>query len=233
MSQPFKLFRLQQIDSQLARANTRLHEIEIALNDNYAFRKAKDFADEKASTLEKARKSLHRAEENVQSQQIKIEQSEATLYSGKVSNPKELQDLQNEVAALKRYLSVLEDRQLEAMISVEEAEGEYKAASLALERARRENTQQQVRLTEEQGELLQEVERLENERQAALDSIPIDDVLMYNELRQKKRGVAVARVIDKTCSACGSTLTASMLQASRSPNKISLCDTCGRILYGG
>ena len=70
---------------------------------------------------------------NVNKQKVKIEQSEASLYSGNVTNPKELQDLQNEAAALKRYLVTLEDRQLEAMLEVETAEQSKQAALDKLE----------------------------------------------------------------------------------------------------
>lgn len=233
MSQPFKLFRLQQIDSQLDKLHTRLRDIEASLNDNLAFRRAKTIAEVKESDLKIARKSLRRAEENVLTQQIKIEQTEATLYSGKVSNPKELQDLHNESAALKRYLNILEDRQLEEMINVEEAEVEFKNAALTLERVRQESAQQKSELSKEQTTLIREVERLNNERQVELNSIPVDVILLYDNLRQKRRGVAVAKVTDNTCSACGSTLTTALRQAAQSPGKLTFCESCGRILYGG
>src|SRR5574338_1554039 len=122
MSQPFKLYRLQQIDSQLDRIRGRLREIEIAMNENAALQEAKRRTAQAEAELEASRKSLHRAEQESQDQRVKIEQTEATLYGGRVHNPKELQDLQNETAALKRYQGVLEDRQLESMLLVEEAE---------------------------------------------------------------------------------------------------------------
>ena len=129
MSQPFKLFRLQQLDSQLDQGRGRLREIEATLNDSAALNQAQERASQAEAGLVTAQKTLNRAEENVQAQQIKIEQTEAALYGGKVRNPKELQDLQNESAALKRFLDTLEERQLEALIAVEEAELLSKAAA--------------------------------------------------------------------------------------------------------
>jgi predicted nucleic acid-binding Zn-ribbon protein len=233
MSHPFKLFRLQQIDSQLDKLHNRLRDIEALLSDNLTFRRAKTVAEVKESNLENARKSLRRAEENVLAQQIKMEQTEVTLYSGKVSNPKELQDLHNESAALKRYLNILEDRQLEEMIRVEEAEVELKDATHILEKVNQESTQLKIELSKEQSSLIQEVERLNYERQVELNSIPSDVILLYENLRQIRRGVAVAKVTDNTCSACGSTLTTALRQAAQSPGKITYCESCGRILYGG
>ena len=129
MSQLSTLYRLQQIDSQLDQANNRLQEIQVALNEDAALKQAQQNHAAAEARLNDERQKLRRAEENVQEQKIKIELNESTLYGGKVHNPKELQDLQKEVAALKKYLGVLEDRQLEAMLVVEEAESDYNKAA--------------------------------------------------------------------------------------------------------
>ena len=233
MSQSFKLFRLQQIDSQLDRIRARLQEIEAALIEDLALRQAQQRAQMADEALGAEQKLLRRAEENVHDQRIKIEQTEATLYGGKVRNPKELQDLQNETAALKRYLSVLEDRQLEVMMTVEQAEAAHQAALADLEEVRELFARQHQDLAAERDVLLMDLARVEAERQAAASSIPAADISLYEKLRQQRRGIAVAKVTDKACSACGSTLNAALLHAARSPNQITRCDMCGRILYGG
>lgn len=233
MSQTFKLFRLQQIDSQLDRIRTRLLEVEAALKEDEALRQAQEHARQAEEALVAEQKVLRKAEDNVRDQRIKIEQTDASLYGGKIRNPKELQDLQNEAAALKRYLSVLEDRQLEAMLAVEEAEAEHQAALDSLEAVNAEFDEKHHDLIEEQTNLLKDLQRGETERQAAISSIPSGDMSLYEVLRQQRRGLAVSKVTDRACSACGSTLNAALLHAARSPNQITRCDMCGRILYGG
>ena len=150
-----------------------------------------------------------------------------------MSNPKELQDLQNESEALKRYLSVLEERQLENMIASEEAENKLKSAQINLEEVTAQFEQQNTDLTQEQADLNQEVERLDTERQAAATGIPQEDIELYDKLRESRGGIAVSKVVEKTCSACGTTLSQALAQSARSPSQISRCDTCGRILYSG
>lgn len=234
MTQPFKLFRLQQIDNQLDRTRARLHEIEVALSEDEALRQAWEQSSAAEQRLQSERKALRHAEENVRDQRVKIEQTEATLYGGKVRNPKELQDLQNEIAALKRYLAVLEDRQLEAMLAEEEALAMHQSATSELERVQVVSTAQHQSLFDEQARLQKDLERTSGERQAAASSIPEADMLLYEKLRQTRRGIAVAKVTpDRACSACGSTLNAVLMDAARNPNQISRCDTCGRILYVG
>jgi hypothetical protein len=233
MSQPFKLYRLQQLDSQLDASRERLREVEIALQEDQELRQAVSQTEEASQGLRKAQKNQGNAEYDVSQQRVKIEQTEATLYGGKVRNPKELQDLQNELAALKRYLVVLEDRQLEAMLEEEQAGEGEKSARQDLAKVRERHALKLAALEEERSHLVKEIANREEERRVAVASIPEADIALYEQLRRDRRGLAVARVSDRACSACGTTLNAMLLQAARSPNQINRCDTCGRILYVG
>jgi predicted nucleic acid-binding Zn-ribbon protein len=233
MSSPFKLFRLQQIDLQLDRTRARLREIQAALEENSVLRAVMGKVAARERELQESKKILQRAEGEVQAQRIKIEQTEASLYGGKIRNPKELQDLQNEAAALKRYRDVLEDRQLEAMMSVEEFEGALDEAAAELKAVQERGDVQNASLLSEQSALYKDVERLENERQAATSSLEAPELRTYEQLRLARNGIAVAKVTDRACAACGSTLSAALLSAARSPNQITRCSTCNRILYMG
>jgi len=233
MSQPFKLFRLQQIDSQIDHVYARLREIAAILAEDSSLRHAQSGLSAAQKKLAEADKHLRKAEADVQVQRIKIEQTETALYGGKVRNPKELQDLQKESAALKRYLNILEDRQLEVMLAVEESENELMAASATHETVLDDSAKQKASLLTEQAALLKELQIQQSERQAAASTIIAADLRLYDQLRGQRSGVAVARVLDQTCAACGSTLSAALLSAVHSPNQISRCTTCGRILYLG
>lgn len=233
MSEPFKLYRLQQIDSQIDQVKNRLKNIEIALSADKTVRLAQKLKEQSQDSLKHDQKNLRNAEQDVQAQRVKIEQSESTLYGGKVRNPKELQDLQNEVAALKRYLGVLEDRLLEAMIVVESAEEKLQTDSDLLEKALAQFAAQHADLTREKEGLLTDLNRLEGQRAATTSSIPAEDLQIYEQLRNSRNGIAVARIVDRCCSACGTTLNAALLHAARSPNQMSRCDGCNRILYSG
>jgi uncharacterized protein len=233
MSQPFKLFRLQQLDSQIDQIHVRLMEIERILRDDKELKTVMGEANRVDQNMQDARKLLRRAEEDVQAQRIKIELSESALYGGKVKNPKELQDLQNEVASLTRYLAVLEDRQLEKMMMLEDVENEYESISRLLERTQKKVEEQNAGLFQEKNQLQKDLARLLEERKAAVSTVEADDLKLYENLRQQRKGIAVAKISDRTCSACGSTLTPSIVQAAHSPSQIARCSFCGRILYAG
>lgn len=231
MSQVFKLFRLQQLDSQLDHYRSRIDQIQTTLNDRSSLQHATGEVEAAETTMKEAQKALHRSEGEVQSHRLKLELTESTLYGGKVRNPKELQDLQNESAALKRYLVVLEDRQLEAMLLAEETEVEYKKYLHNLQRVQGEVKSLHIELNAEKDELEKEIGTLEKERNLAVIAIGSEDLQLYDQLRQKRRGVAVAKVSDDACAACGSTLTPALVQAAHSPSQIVRCTFCSRILY--
>jgi predicted nucleic acid-binding Zn-ribbon protein len=231
MSRPLNLYRLQQIDSKVDQANARLKEIEVLLADNITLRKATALEAQAKTNLEAAQKEQRQAETKVKNQRVKIEQVEATLYSGTVRNPKELQDLQNEVAALKRFLDTLEERQLETMLNVDDANEQHEKASQILQKYRSQAEKQQAGLIQEREQILNERTESLKQRQGAESIIVPDDIAIYNRLRKQRAGVAVAKVNQRACNACGSTLTAALHQAARSPSQVVFCESCGRILY--
>ncbi len=231
MSRPRNLYQLQKIDSQLDQHQKRLHEIARTLADNAALKQAQTQANQAQQVLENAQKELRSSETKVKDQRLKIGQTEANLYGGKIRNPKELQDLQVEVAALKRFLTVLEDRQLEAMLQVDEVAGENETVQAALAAAQGAAHDLQVQLLGEKGTIETHQQKLKIERQACLSPINTDDQKIYSQLRKQRAGVAVSQVTGGACSACGATLTAALFQAARSPSQITNCSTCGRILY--
>jgi predicted nucleic acid-binding Zn-ribbon protein len=233
MSSSSQLFRLQQIDTLLDQTLARLEELEKLLSDQSTVEQAEASSKKVEAALLEVTKKLHQAENNVRDQRIKLEQDESSLYSGKMHNPKELQDLQNEVAALKRFLTTLEDRQIEIMIAAEEAEAEANNAKSIVAQTQAKMVEQNAHLNAEKTKLLKEKERLEVEWKVACAAIMPQDLDLYNQLRKTRRGIAVTKVVDRTCTACGSTLTPALVQAANSPGQFVRCPSCSRILYPG
>jgi predicted nucleic acid-binding Zn-ribbon protein len=231
MSRPKSLYDLQQIDSQLDSYAVRLGEIEAELADDHAVQAAIAKAEAAEQDLQEAEKALRLAEQAVQDQDYKIKQSQNRLYSGSVTNPKELEDIQNEVEALKRYREVLEERLLEAMLVVDDAEERYDQAQDQLEHARAQRSQKEAKLKGEKAQIEKHAAQLEEQRKNQIAGISEADLETYKKIRLKRGGVAVAKVDNQGCSACGATLGTAAYQAARSPSQLTFCDTCGRILF--
>ncbi len=231
MGRSENLYHLQRTDSQLDGHQRRLREIQSILEDDHLVRSARAEVDDVEYQMAEAQNHLRSERAIVQNQRAKIKESENRLYSGSVTNPKELEDIQDEVAALKRYLDVLEERQLEAMLAVDEVQGKLDKAQDQLTQALADAESRNASLLEEKSEIDTLVAELETQRQEQITSIDADDLKLYEQLRAKRAGVAVAKVQERTCGACGSTLASAFYQQARSPSKITHCDTCERIMY--
>ena len=233
MSRTSSLYWLQVLDLKLASSRERVTEILAILEDDQEIIRCREILEKTEVKLKDARAANSRAERAVASQRAKIEQTEKTLYGGTIRNPKELQDRQQEAESLKRYLSTLEDRLLEAMIQLDEAQQVWDAASENLARAEDIRIAQHKDLNQEREELLASINRMDAEREAALENVDQKDLALYEDLKRRFGDVAITIVQGGNCAACGLGLAHSVQQSIRSGNDLIRCDQCGRILYAG
>jgi len=233
MSQAFHLFQLQKIDSQMDQLNARIAEIQRFLESDERLQASRMILEEKQEILRKSQIHLKRIEQDVAAKRAKLEQSENNLYSGRVHIPKELQDIQSEVASLKRFISGLEDQQLEAMLKVEADQAEVEHSGADFHRVEAEVAADQAAMRGELQRNKTASERLVTEKNLLVKQVSADNFTLYEKLRKSRKNIAVAAVLDSTCSACGSTLTPAECQAAKSPQNIVFCPSCGRIVYGG
>lgn len=231
MSAALGLYRLQQVDSQIDQIQARLKTIQQTLENDVALRAANEHFATAETKHRDAERALKLSESEVEKQRIKIEQTEASLYGGRVQNPKELQDLQKDVASLKRHLETLEERELEAMIVMESTEKDLLTAKIELEHVLANLKEQNRDLADEAETLRKDLERLNSERQAVVTDIANQALGTYEQLRKQKRGLAITTIADNSCEACGTTLTPSQRQNARSTSQLFHCPTCGRILF--
>ncbi|NOH02408.1 MAG: hypothetical protein HND47_10885 [Chloroflexi bacterium] len=231
MSASLGLYRLQQVDKQIDRAQVRLDAIRKTLENDAELKAALTRLEDAQRNHHHALHDLKFAETEVEAQKIKIEQAESSLYGGNVKNPKELQELQKDVESLKKHLAALEERQLEAMLNAETAAAEFQNAKAELEIVQSRLGSEHGKLIEEQTSFIKQLESLAEEREAALTPIPSDLLHVYEDLRRQKRGLAVAEVEDDACAACGTTINAAVQQNARSQKALIHCPSCGRILF--
>jgi len=231
MSAAMGLYRLQQVDSQIDGIQARQQTIRETLQNDLKLQAATQAFSAADNKHKDASRTLKQTETEVEKQRIKIEQTESSLYGGRVQNPKELQDLQKNVASLKKHLETLEERELEAMVLVETAENELQTAKTELDQTQVNLNDQYRDLSKENETLDKELERLEHERNAILSDLISSAVSTYEQIRKQRRGIAVTTISDSACTACGTTLTLSLQQSARSATQLFTCPTCGRILY--
>ena len=231
MSRASTLFHLQEIDVELDAHRTRLAAIEQALSGNPAVHAAKQQALEAHERFNTARVQARSLELEVQSVNEKVADAEKRLYSGAITNPKELRDLEQDLASLRRRREGIEEQELEAMIGAEAAEGEMVSAETRLQQTELETLQTQGTLVEERNRLQVRVAQLACEREAVTGSTSVEDQLLYQRLRQSKNHRPVAKLDEGNCAACGEETSSARIQEARRGATLVRCSGCERILY--
>jgi hypothetical protein len=160
----------------------------------------------------------------------KIKAESGRLYSGVVSNAKELQDISREVEALKRRKSVLEDNDLEVMEERDGVEKELEALTTERSSLAAEIERGRVARDAAAGETGLQLTSAEAERQRWVPRVDPQLLQVYDTIRASKGGVGAAAMVDGTCQGCHMRLPAQEAERVRTAGGLVRCDECQRIL---
>lgn len=227
-----RLFNLQQVDTAIARAIAQRD----ALNDGTAERAAVTDATGRLNQvrhdLADRRARLRDLELTVESVRAKRVRVEADLYSGRISNPKELAAMQEEVAVLNRAASRSEDDVLGLLDEVERLEPQERERAGALDAADAALARQVAAFKQSSEALAQEIADLTARRTALAADLDPDLVRRYDRLRERKGGVAIAAVRNGICEGCHVAIPERLLRRLHDdPDTLAACDGCGRWLF--
>lgn len=230
MSQTQLLYQLQQIDLELETRRSRVREIKTALEPHETLEQARTQLTNLQNELSPQEKRAKDLTLEIQSVTTQSNQFSDRLYSGSGGNPKELQDLQDKIAELKRRRAVLEDRLLETMIAVETLQGDLLTTTQQVTTLESEWAIEQKALKEEGRQLTQEIKTLKTDREAVAERLSASNRELYDTLRAAKQGVAVVTLHGDTCTGCFVSQTTTLVQRVRQEQELVFCASCGRIL---
>lgn len=225
------LYALQETDLALDKLLARLSEIEESLVESEELIEARGVMEEKAAALKELRaqqKDLELAAEEVRAKAAEVERK---LYGGAVRNPKELEDLDADLKSIKAQVQHREDDLLALLMQVEEAEAELSSAREAYEQIESEWSKGQAEMRAEKAAIEPKVADLRAKREGEASGIDPRTMSLYQTLRERRAGVAVARVERGACQGCRISLPTSVIHKARSPNSIVQCVSCERILW--
>lgn len=226
-----RLYDLQLLDSRHARLEATL----AGLDDGSALRAQVDQARTEEETM---RADLHARqarllalELELQSTAEKATKMERDLYSGRVSNPKELAAMQQDVQALGRQRQRTEEEMLTLMEQIETLSQQLQTLEASRQARERDADEHLEEYRTQTRTLTAELESLRKQREAAAAEIDADLMRRYERLRSRKEGVAVAAVVKDICGGCHVAVPEAKLNEILEGDRIVTCEGCGRILY--
>jgi hypothetical protein len=227
------LYRLQEVDSALALAYKRYNALDKGAAEQAAAESAR-------SLHERTEKERHDTARDLQDSELELKTLEEhktafekKLNSGKVTNWKELQDLQSEIDALARQRSKLDERILTLMDQLEARRAaEYETAS-TLKAANDALAARQSEYKTAARKLAVQIQQLTAQREELAKPVAPGLLSRYESIRKSKGGVGIAKLIDGDCGACHTSLPSGVVRAVQDTDRIETCENCGRMLCVG
>ena len=226
-----ELYALQETDQALDKTQSRLAEIEAELVESDEMVLAREVAHEKRGAVDELRSRLSDAEWSVDEVRSKAAEVERKLYGGTITNPKELGDLDADLKSLKGQLTKREDLLLGLLVEIEEAEAQLASVQGRYADIEADWKQHQEALLREKNQIEPQFATLQARRDLQSPSVDRSSLRLYELLRERHAGQAVARVERGMCQGCRITLPVSILQKVRSGMGLIQCVSCERILF--
>jgi len=165
--------------------------------------------------------------------------AEANIYKERADrnlknsqNQKEYETAMREIDALQKQIAANETQIVEKLAASEEVEKELESRAEEIDTL---DAKRSAALAEFDREVASNSAALASEtkkREAVFATLPTQLASVYNRMAQRSRdGIAVAEVINGSCSACFMSLRPQMQVEVKRGDQIITCESCTRILY--
>lgn len=204
--------RLREAESQLARIKTLIIAGETEVSDR--------------------EREVRKMENDVEQVRMRARKDQELLDGGAITNSKQLEELQHEVASLKRRQEALEDEELELLEGLEDAKRSL--ATHLEERARLDVELADAReaLAKIEHDLDAEHAHVTKHRAEVAKEIPEDLLRAYEKIRADSDGIGAALLQHGRCGGCRLQITANELGRIKAApsNEVLRCEECRRIM---
>jgi uncharacterized protein len=173
-----------------------------------------------------------RLDDEAQTLARKAKEVDGKLYSGTISSPRELLDMQADIDQLDRHRGAIEEQELDVMERRETLDTELTVLEMQLTGVRAELAELERTLQAAESELDAEIAVEESARAEQASTVGADLLAEFERIRSQNHGAGVALLIGNTCQGCRLSIPA--IEADRIRHDpeagIATCDNCGAIL---
>lgn len=230
MSDVLALYRIQQLELAIIDQTKRIKAIDLQLEDNAGLHEAEEAFETAKVAFDETVKRFNEMNLEIAALIDKKQNSETRLYSGEVTNPKEMQDLQMEIESLTRRNEVLDDELLRIISDRDACQATLSECENALNDIGEERQEENKNLLKEKKSLASAVKKQLSQRKAAVKEVPAELFKTYNILRSKKANRPVSVLRDDACTICGIEQNSTVITAINRSSDLVNCQSCGRIL---
>ncbi|MEU9441377.1 C4-type zinc ribbon domain-containing protein [Streptomyces sp. NPDC048304] len=173
-----------------------------------------------------------KAEQDVDQVRQRAARDQQRLDSGAVTSPKDLSNLQHEIASLAKRQGDLEDVVLEVMERREAAQERVTELTERVASVQSKIDDATARRDAACEQIDSEAASVTKEREVVAASVPADLLKLYDKLRGQQGGIGAAKLYARTCQGCRQELAITELNEIRAaaPDTVVRCENCRRIL---
>jgi len=225
------LYQLQQLDLELARLIAEQKALESSLQGDSVLKRLRAEHTIAQQQLHLGLQAQKEAEWALEELDRRLRMQEQRLYSGVVTNPKELNALQQEVQHLRAQQNRQEEMTLEVILTTESLQEVANSKDETLRQAQEKWLETNASGMVRRDQLDVKRQELMANREQFVSNIEAHLLNRYEALKRTKQGRAVSKVDQNSCQWCRVVLTHSELQCVRVNTDLQMCSNCGRILY--
>jgi predicted nucleic acid-binding Zn-ribbon protein len=232
MHQQMSLLReLQAIDSYIDRLRQELNQLDSGERIRAKLEQTRQSMEDIKQRYEASYAAAAEQERRLQELDERIRRAEAELYSGRITNPRELQLMQQEIENAKKTRDELDLQMLQLWETLETMKRDIDASERDLRQIERFYEAHMEDYRQRKAALEGEIAFNEQEREKLAQQIDPEVRQRYQTLRERLGGIAVAVVEQKACSVCHTLLTPYTLKRLETEEALITCESCGRLLY--
>jgi predicted nucleic acid-binding Zn-ribbon protein len=231
LSKAKQLYDLQELDLELDSKRQSLSNVVSCIGESSALIDGRAALAQEQKKLAETEHLMRGLEADVEDTRAKATIAGERLYGGAVKNPKELVSLKEQVESYNRKIKELEDKTLEVMTEIEAVKGRITLKHKELAVIEEECKKKQELLLKEKTELDAAIARSDLSRNEMVAKVESVTLKLYENLRSKRQGKAVARVEQGMCQGCRIVLPMNKLQQLKTGHTLVQCGSCERILY--
>lgn len=181
--------------------------------------------------LKVKKSSLKRQEDLYAKLAEKRKEVEEYLYSGQVSNPKELEGIEGQLQQLEQELNNCEEGFLNQTESIEQELEELQKRKQDIKKEKQQYKEKVANFLNKKQQAKNKLVEINKKIQILEGTIEPNLLALYHERKQALGFKVLSAINEKTCSTCHMLIPALILKEVRLGGGLVNCESCGRILY--
>lgn len=223
-----QLYDLLELDQEIEKSRESIKEIDNVLEDKALLFESQQSLNKATSILRRQEAQRTDLELTIESTTTKGNTIEKKMYSGTVTNPRELEDMQRELQMVRSKESELEDNLLKVLQSLEKTQPAVTKLMAHIDNIRTKRENQESRLVNKRATLKKSLTKLVEQKGNLSSLITPQYLTLYQSIRVPNPLVKIEKGM---CQGCRIALPTRVIKTARISVNPTQCPSCTRILY--